>query len=556
MQGRTRRENILLGVTFIFFTSVLAQILFSSNDFFPTDNGFYLAGSRRIVDGEVPYRDFTITFMPGSLYLHSILAAFGGDYVFWISRYIVLLEIVTVSWIWSVIAARSFKISDSGVRVMLALICFCFTLGIWFIDIWGYYDALFFASLGLLLVKEENEVLKSIGYFFLGLSPLFRQSFLFFIGAVLLSTGGFRRLKHLIIVSTPAVVFIILLSLARILDLAMSELTFYGFRHLMAFGVYGYLNVFVVLGLVAGFCGASLARYRRKFIQLCGCLVLSALPLTLFLAFILMWHELSTDIMRVFTDFINIYYLIFGAGLGALIHSINPLRKFDEVSWFGFLAVALTWSLSLSNGLHYPVIGSGVMTLFLLGYCRSSLRRQGILYPGGFPVRNFKISLLVFTLITLMVFIYIRQNDILQTWSDHPETCELGNSLSGAKNIFTIKRYCELFDDLNNATVMVAKEGKTYTIIPDLSAYWVRSPQRNPISSDWPLAKNGMTDELKRRVFDELDGKRGDNVILIEKYNTILLYVNKSRSNHGWLASYVVSKYNKSGETEYFEIYE
>src|SRR5919199_912105 len=77
---------------------VVAHFFYSWIGFNPTDEGFILAYSRRLLDGQVPHRDFIAIRPTGSSYLHIIDLLIGGDYTLWISRLFVWFELACTAW--------------------------------------------------------------------------------------------------------------------------------------------------------------------------------------------------------------------------------------------------------------------------------------------------------------------------------------------------------------------------------------------------------------------------------------------------------------------------
>src|SRR5438094_941331 len=75
------------------------HLLFSRLGYSPTDDGFVLAWSRRLLLLEIPHRDFISIRPAGSALLHLPELAFGG-YAFWVSRWIVWIEFGVIGWSW------------------------------------------------------------------------------------------------------------------------------------------------------------------------------------------------------------------------------------------------------------------------------------------------------------------------------------------------------------------------------------------------------------------------------------------------------------------------
>ena len=83
---RSKKKELLALASFLVLVSLLSHLSFSWMGFTPTDEGFTLAHSRRILDGQVPHRDFIIIRPFISPLLHVPEVFFGGDYTLWLSR--------------------------------------------------------------------------------------------------------------------------------------------------------------------------------------------------------------------------------------------------------------------------------------------------------------------------------------------------------------------------------------------------------------------------------------------------------------------------------------
>ena len=83
----------LLPLLFLLAVPLAAHLLFSWIGFNPTDDGFTLAYSRRLLEGQVPHRDFILLRPALSPLLHVPVVALGEAYTFWLSRLVVLFQL-------------------------------------------------------------------------------------------------------------------------------------------------------------------------------------------------------------------------------------------------------------------------------------------------------------------------------------------------------------------------------------------------------------------------------------------------------------------------------
>jgi hypothetical protein len=92
--------------------------------------------------------------------------------------------------------------------------------------------------------------------------------------------------------------------------------------------------------------------------------------------------------------------------------------------------------------------------------------------------------------------------------------------------------------------------------VPDLAAFWISSPQRNLLSSDWPQDVELGSDGLLERVEHDLSSLRGEIVVIVEKYETSKLgsgLVPLSDSYN--IVQFVKANFDNVGQTDFFEIY-
>src|SRR3712207_1301334 len=93
---RSDRRNALASVAFLLVLPTLAHLLFSWRGFAPVDDGFTLTYSRRILEGQVPHRDFIIIRPFISPLLHTPFVLFGGEYTYWVSRIFVWFQFACI----------------------------------------------------------------------------------------------------------------------------------------------------------------------------------------------------------------------------------------------------------------------------------------------------------------------------------------------------------------------------------------------------------------------------------------------------------------------------
>jgi hypothetical protein len=98
----------------------------------------------------------------------------------------------------------------------------------------------------------------------------------------------------------------------------------------------------------------------------------------------------------------------------------------------------------------------------------------------------------------------------------------------------------------------------TYAIVPDVPGYWVKSKQTNPLPIDWPQPVELGSQYLVDRVTRDLEDERGDVVVIVQKVHAFYLadgFVPLDKDQYA-VVRYVRENFEKTDETEFFELYE
>jgi len=124
--------------------------------------------------------------------------------------------------------------------------------------------------------------------------------------------------------------------------------------------------------------------------------------------------------------------------------------------------------------------------------------------------------------------------------------------------IYTNPNTYDYLVDLNEATDEVSTRNRTYAIIPDEPGYWVQSKQTNPLPVDWPQPVELSNPYLADRVIKDLEAQRGEVVIIVQKAQAFYLadgFVPLDEDQYP-VVEYVRANFEKTDETEFFELYE
>ena len=132
--------------------------MFSQLGYNPTDHGFTLADSRRILDEQIPHLDFIIIRPFLSPLLHVPIVAFGGEYTFYISRFVVWLQFAIISVLLNRFIIKSvFKSITFSTEFFFTIITFVMAVHTFPIMAWHTIDGLMFSVIGLNLFIKYSK---------------------------------------------------------------------------------------------------------------------------------------------------------------------------------------------------------------------------------------------------------------------------------------------------------------------------------------------------------------------------------------------------------------
>lgn len=178
---RIRPEDILR-VLFVLAFPALYVALIGRFGWSDTDDGFILGYAWRILNGEVPYRDFVTVRPPLSIYLHSVwFRLFPEHLVFLGGRYVYVLQLLVSACLAMRLARSEILKADGDAAALpwnsLALVGFALSVGALTPMPWHTVDGIFFAVLALSLIARSSWWCVVAGAVALWLACLAKQSF-------------------------------------------------------------------------------------------------------------------------------------------------------------------------------------------------------------------------------------------------------------------------------------------------------------------------------------------------------------------------------------------
>lgn len=565
VEPRSHRSQVMEwwgGVLFVFILAASAHLMFSWRGFNPTDEGIVLAGARRILAGQVPHRDFIFIRPALSMYLHLPEVALGGSYVIWLSRLSFWLQEAAMAWLWTGIIASLIKTPlRMTLRMPLALIVFFLSAHTFPDMAWHTIDGLFLTAAGLaLIVSGSHKRTRLIGYVILGAAGLCKQIFVPLFPLALLLLGDWKHWRAILAGALPGIAYLLYLLLNGALGDAIPQLVAtHGFWEI---AVKNYLErPLLYEGIVLGGASVLLLRWitSRSSPPVAVRIVICVLALLGILYFPMQMALHMTDGRMPFA--------IFGACIGAVIMTGDW-----KLMRAGMFVCATAWLGSISSGYQTPALGIGPVTAVLL--VTGLVPMAALAVPGKLrPLQRFSQHILLLGLAAFIGtgFVLYRTHVL---YRDIPAklTKDLGEVLRGGSMIKTNPETYALLADLENVTKGIPA-GKKFTILPDFAAYWIRSPEENPLPTDWPNSFEISTPALMDRLHQPLFVNDTVQYAIIARYDAgalpnrrvipqrVLSTDPEERIFESWSKNIaepedrIKDTWKKVKETEYFEVY-
>ena len=165
----------------IFLLFVILYFLFYGRfGYDDADNGFTLAFSWRIFNGEIPYRDFILVRPPLSPLFHTLpLYIIPDNYQIIFERFLTYLLIALSSLFGALALDKAFRLTEINLNpYLLATIGFVFSAHHFPPMPWHTIDGVFFAAIGVYILACFTSLYSIVfGMLFLFLSALCKQPF-------------------------------------------------------------------------------------------------------------------------------------------------------------------------------------------------------------------------------------------------------------------------------------------------------------------------------------------------------------------------------------------
>ena len=507
------------------------------------DDGYVLAFSWRVFNGEIPYKDFILVKPPLSPLLHSLtLFLLPDTYQIISERFFFYLSMALSSLFGSLALGQVFNFEELDIDpYLLATIGFVFSVNHFPPMPWQTVDGIFFASLGIyILVKYSNSYSIGIGIISLFLSALCKQSFYLMPIAGIVYVMVVNRNYHKVISA--------LLALFACLAVFIGTLYKYNIAHafvlnttgstklkdLLAAGLHRYMDFPLFYFLIALVLYIILLRFPKNNFVKCNT---SVIPY-FFISLLLLKHVpkfLTHYYGHAKLDFFEdeVASVLFIAAILLLVVEVTAEKK-----WVSYaLLMLLSWSTGISWGYQTPVLFSVPLLFGLFFLARHYFRLINI--------NRFAVYTLVLGTITYFI--------AYQKPYFNPDRRELTYDLSEVyPKLKYIKVNKEMFEKYVELKKLITEYGVNFKTLPEMPLANYLSDTRSPIGLDWVF--NAETNFRNNEILETLRRKR--TTVFVEKHPQ-LIYINSSDDKFNSSVTYhIISNWRKVGSTNHFEIYQ
>jgi hypothetical protein len=502
-------------ISFILFLTSICHVLFSNYGFNPTDEGFVLSATNRVMNGQIPHVDFSSVRPLGYAYLHIPELLISKTRFFLVSRFVFWLEQVLIAFLWIRFILSYSKTEISLLKkYTLILICFVFNVHYFPASVLHTIDGLLMCMIGLNLITTENKW-NFIGFIFIGFAALCKQNYLVVLPFTLVLFGRKKLALNTIFGFFPLLIYILLISIYGGWNDLMVQLS--GHNELLKVGVFSYLSNPVVY---AGFIGLLVYR-KLNFDKL----YLSVLVL-LFACILMITNHYHGKFGFLFLGIIG----------GELLYQFNQ----KESVTLPIVTALLAWSVSISVGYNTPALFIGGVLSMLLFYSIISTQTNYL-----------NRSIIVVLALLIITFYYTRTHTIYRELTVKNLTYKLDNLVEGAYGIYTNKNTYLVLQELDS----LKKSIPNLLVIPDFTACNILHSHQSKILTEWPNKTEIPNDRILEKITSKI---KNDSTLVfaIPKYQTALLkdsFVIQPNSGMEYpIINFVISNYQVAEEKKYF----
>lgn len=507
------KQAVILGFLAL-LTAVVCHLFFSPYGFNPTDDGFVLSSSVRLLHGQIPHADFSSLRPLGCAYLHIPELLINKEHTFLVSRLVFWLELSAIAYVWTLLLLEStnYELRSSKkilpLGALLIFITFLFNAHYFPIAVLHTIDGLLLALIGFYIVMR-SEKFSWIGGLFMGYAVLCKQGYAVLIPLLIWlypQKKAAWRSSFL-----PGILYVAGISAVGGWEDLVQQLTAH--QEIVEVGFLKYaLNPWLFGGIFLSW-GSRKLRIDPK---------LPALLLFLFLCGLLVSAHYHGQALL----------LLFGFGVSE--HFFHPGKK-----RLFYIALVCSWCVSISVGYaSIALFSGGLFSLILLDLFESKRPLPALFIPG-------------LILIGITSFVYARTMLIYRDSPRSQLTYPVDGLVTGASGIYTNKRTYDVLRELDS----LQERYPGLLVLPDFTACQVFDYKR-PLLTEWPNRAEILNEPILEKVTAPLN-RDTTCTIAIARYQTALLPDTLALADHREyrVVQYVLSRFKPAGSTRYFQIY-
>ncbi len=554
----------ILVIVFVFSFSYLRYV--EHEGFNPTDEGVVLAQSWRIINGEIPHKDFISIRPAASGYLHAVNFIFPGPLVT-NARWFVLGQFFLIALILSgfVFNILSKKYGKPKLSIFLSLLVAGFTLTTLNYNLysWTTIDAIFWSVLAIPFILTSKKTWHIIlGLIFLSFAALSRQTFVLVAAAgflyILISfKKNFRKSIPIILAGAiPFFAYLILLvansSTADFLQQMTGRTEFFEtailqFAKRFAFGLSTPLNLICLI--VSGILFINRKKdFPKIFFEKGFHAIIAVIYGTFAIYHAIIYFNSTQDILSLpFELFFMLLFL-------SILHWVI-LPKSKELRNISIAVLFISWASAISLGDNTPVFATGILFILIMALSAD------IFLNKSTKISPFIRNQFLYIPLSLIIIVLGYFSQEKYNYRDN-SAVELVNGLDNAclefgkikTNPAMINYYCSLNDIFQNLPDAI----NNTIVFPNNAMFYPIMQSKNPISLDW-LSANEYIGQEDRMKTDLEKLKRRDLIYFIvdkndlrkiSDNNTIVIYTNDLVYN------FIINNCEKiNSDNEFFTVY-
>lgn len=513
-----KKENLKIILATILAAIIIAAtfsfIQYPENEGFnPTDEGVVLAQSWRILNGEIPHKDFISIRPAASGYFHLLALILPGNAVI-NARWIVIFQFFAIAFISAFIiySLLSKKYGKSSLIIYILMLATIFTVGISNYNLysWTTIDAVFWSVLAMpFLFNEKSKRAHIAGLFLLSLAALSRQTF------VLVAAAGFLHIAYnyrksiakgsiiVLIGSLPfTIYFIMLLSHSAIGDFfqQMTGRTEFLQTGIVQFGKKFILGLSTPLNVLCLF--VSILLYAKRDSGLKGLFINKGYH-SVFAAVYVVFAFAHTikyffaEKQDITTLPFELFFLLIFLGIFHFV--INPESK--QLRKIILFTVLISWISAISLGDNTPIFASGILFAGILGLASDIIlakkAKLNNIFTNKIILLCFSIVIIVAGNISQQKFNYRDNSKKMLTGGLNYASEDFGQIKT---NLHVIAYYSELKDVIDTLPAAI----NNTIVFPHNAMFYPAMKSRNPFSLDWLISNEYPGNE--DRISKDLDG--------------------------------------------------